>query len=110
MRAQITSAAFGLYAAAALAVAASSARAQELPYQNQLVGERALGLAGAFVAVADDASAIFHNPGGLAALDTGGVAGSLWAIVRSSREVTGGYSTDLGAEDLDYSQPLSLPL
>jgi hypothetical protein len=91
-------------------LARSSARAQEPPYQNHLVGERALGLAGAFVGVADDPSAIFHNPGGIATLDTMALAGSLWAVVRGSRQLENGYRTTLGAASLDYSSPLSVPL
>ena len=71
--------------------------AQEGPYSNYLVGERSLGLAGAFVGLADDPSAIFHNPGGTARLPTTAAAGSLWALVRGSREVANGYRTDLGA-------------
>jgi len=91
-------------------VAPRLASAQETPYQNHLVGERSLGLAGAFVAVADDPSAIFHNPGGIAPINTSAVAGSLWAIARSSRQVTGGYQTDLGSADLEQSGGRSLPL
>jgi long-chain fatty acid transport protein len=35
-------------------------------YKNILIGERASGLGGAFVAVSDDPSGIFYNPAGLA--------------------------------------------
>ena len=34
-------------------------------WNNTLMGCRALGIGGAFTAIADDPSAIFHNPGGL---------------------------------------------
>jgi hypothetical protein len=47
----------------------SAASAQQL---FETVGERALGMGGAFVAVADDATAVHWNPAGLA---TGGPAG-----------------------------------
>jgi hypothetical protein len=97
-------------ALASLASSAAHARAQEGPYSNYLVGERSLGLAGAFVGLADDPSAIFHNPGGTARLPTSAASGSLWALVRGSRDVEHGYRTDLGATDLDYSAPLALPL
>ena len=89
---------------------AAGASAQEGPYANYLVGERSLGLAGAFVAVADDASAIFHNPGGTAGLATTSASGSLWALLRGSKVVQNGYHTDLGSTDLEQSAPLSLPL
>jgi hypothetical protein len=94
----------------ALALATTHASAQEGPYSNYLVGERSLGLAGAFVGLADDPSSIFHNPAGTARLPTSAAAGSLWALVRGSREINNGYRTDLGVTDLTYSEPLSLPL
>jgi long-chain fatty acid transport protein len=34
-------------------------------YQNYLIGERALGLGGAFTAISDDASGTYYNPAGL---------------------------------------------
>jgi len=34
-------------------------------WNNTLMGCRAMGIGGAFTAIADDPSAIFHNPGGL---------------------------------------------
>jgi hypothetical protein len=86
------------------------AAAQEGPYANYLVGERSLGLAGAFVSVADDPSAIFHNPGGIATLTSSAAAGSLWTLLRGSRTIEDGYRTDLGRTDLVQSAPLSLPL
>ncbi|MCA9664728.1 MAG: hypothetical protein KC503_04040 [Myxococcales bacterium] len=42
------------------------ARADDNHHQNYLVGERAVGLGGAFTAIADDASANYYNPAGLA--------------------------------------------
>jgi hypothetical protein len=92
------------------ATGGAPARAQEPPYQNHLVGERALGLGGAFVGVADDPSAIFHNPGGIAMLSTSAVAGSLWAVVRGGRHLEDGYRTTLGDASLSYSSALSVPL
>lgn len=38
-------------------------------FANQIVGTRALGMGNAFVAVADDPSAVFFNPAGLLALE-----------------------------------------
>ena len=46
----------------ALALCASPASAQHI---FESVGERALGMAGAFVAVADDSTAVYWNPSGL---------------------------------------------
>ncbi len=49
-----------------LAGGARQAAADDNHYQNYLVGERAVGLGGAFTAIADDSSAAFYNPAGLA--------------------------------------------
>lgn len=51
----------------------------------ETAGARALGMGGAFVAVADDASATFWNPAGLA---TGGIAGATigWADFRTGNQ------------------------
>jgi hypothetical protein len=89
---------------------AGNARAEEGPYSNFLVGERALGLGGAFVAVADDASAVFHNPGGVGNLSTESVSGSMWALSFSARKLESGYTTDIGAAQLDHDDVPSLPL
>jgi long-chain fatty acid transport protein len=48
-----------------LLLLASSARADFFNGRNVLIGERAALLAGAFTALADDASAGYHNPAGL---------------------------------------------
>jgi long-chain fatty acid transport protein len=37
----------------------------EYYYKNMLVGERAFGLGGAYVAISDDPSGVFHNPAGM---------------------------------------------
>jgi len=46
--------------------AASIARGNSNYYKDVLIGERASGLGGAFVAISDDPSGIFHNPAGIA--------------------------------------------
>jgi hypothetical protein len=45
-----------------------SAYAQEVSYQDLIMGQRALGMGGAFTAVADDPTASFYNPAGLSQL------------------------------------------
>src|SRR6188508_3105783 len=54
----------GLMAAVVVVVCASPAAAQ----MWELVGTRAQGMGGAFVAVADDATATYWNPAGLASI------------------------------------------
>jgi len=68
-----------------------------------------MGLGGAFVAVADDTSALFHNPSGLASLRTSSYAGGLWAFFSGSRRIEDGYTTDLGTISLEHSAKLTLP-
>lgn len=42
------------------------AQASEYHYKDLLIGERAAGLGGAFAAISDDPSGIYHNPAGIA--------------------------------------------
>jgi hypothetical protein len=60
----------GLWAMVALAVSVAPAAAQSF----DIVGTRAAGMGGAFVAVADDASAVYWNPAGFA-------SGALFSLV-----------------------------
>ena len=54
----------------------SNSRADQLHYNNVLVGERAQGLGGAYTAVADDASGVVYNPAGLAFAQSNDNSGS----------------------------------
>ncbi|MGQ0698624.1 MAG: OmpP1/FadL family transporter [Panacagrimonas sp.] len=47
------------------AALAGPAQADPFHYRNLLIGDRAVGLGGAFVALADDTSGLFHNPAGV---------------------------------------------
>lgn len=108
--ARLHAALIGLSAWCGLVLTATPVAGQQAPYANYLVGERALGLSGAFVAVADDPSAIFHNPAGLASLSTAAISGSLWAVAFRDREVTGGLVTPGGSDSLSFGSTSSLPL
>ena len=61
---------------AALALAAP-AGAQRVHHQTLAVGDRALGMGGAFTGLASDQAAAWYNPAGLALIDRGTVSGSL---------------------------------
>jgi long-subunit fatty acid transport protein len=67
---------------------AATAWANDTNYQNYLVGERALGLGGAFCALADDASGAFYNPAGVARVGSSSLSGSLniYGIERQKRD------------------------
>jgi long-chain fatty acid transport protein len=47
------------------ALTGSSARADDLRYNDYPIGNRAVGLAGAFTAIANDPSGLYYNPAGL---------------------------------------------
>ena len=52
------------------------ALADQFHYQNVLMGDRAMGLGGAFCAVSDDASGVVYNPAGLAFALSNDISGS----------------------------------
>ncbi|HYX33816.1 MAG TPA: hypothetical protein VE954_11940 [Oligoflexus sp.] len=54
--------------------------ADQYHYHNLVVGERAMGLGGAFGAVADDASGVIYNPAGLGFALSSDISGSANAI------------------------------
>jgi hypothetical protein len=57
-----------------LSLAPAAARGDDNHYQSFLIGERAVGLGGAFVAISDDASGAYYNPAGLAEAEHGSVS------------------------------------
>jgi long-chain fatty acid transport protein len=59
-------------------------------------GARAQGLGGAFTGLADDASAVFYNPGGLALMEGGGAAGGV-TLVRLNESLFQGLPPGPGA-------------
>lgn len=54
-----------IVAAVIVLLAASVSYADDYHYNNILVGDRASGMGGAYAAVADDPSGMFHNPAGM---------------------------------------------
>jgi hypothetical protein len=69
-----------------MATSAHLAYADQMHYRNVITGERAQGLGGAYTAVADDASGVFYNPGGLAFAQSNDISGSANAFY--SKKVT----------------------
>src|SRR5262245_58359703 len=55
----------GRLSVCALAWAASTASADDAHHRNNLLGDRALGMGGAWTGLADDPSAAYYNPAGL---------------------------------------------
>ncbi len=62
-------------------------------------GARALGMAGAFTAVADDGSAVYYNPAGLARIDGSVVEASLATLAPRLRYTMPGGATETSSKD-----------
>lgn len=67
-------------------LAASTVKADLYHYNNLLVGDRAIGLGGAFTAISDDASGVYYNPAGLGFALNNDISGS--ANARFTKETT----------------------
>ncbi len=76
--------------------------ADDTHYQDLIMGEDALGMGGAFTAVADDASAAFYNPGGLALIKGSSLSGSLSVYGYERRTLTDGLQTQQGNRTLQH--------
>jgi len=81
----------------ALLLHAGSASADQFHYNNVILGERAVGLGGAYTAVADDASGVYYNPGGLAFALSNDISGSANAFY--SKKVVYKKIKELGDKD-----------
>ena len=97
-------------AGALFALASGRAAAQELDYQNFLIGTRAMGMGGAFTAVADDPSAAYHNPAGLGLILRSSTSANLTVIAADGWRMRGGYGSVLGPRDLAYNAIPALPI
>ena len=77
----------------------SSLLADQFHYTNFIIGERAMGLGGAYTAVADDASGVFYNPAGLGFALNSDISGSANAYY--SKETV--YKDAIGDNDFKES-------
>ena len=84
-----------LLAATLSGLGSQSARADQFHYNNVVVGTRAVGLGGAFGAVADDASGLYYNPAGIAFALSNDIQGSANAFY--TKQTT--YKKTLGDDD-----------
>lgn len=60
--------------------------ADEYHYINQIVGDRAVGMAGAYTAVSDDVAGLYYNPAGIAYATGANLSGSVNAYARSTKK------------------------
>ena len=79
--------------------------AQTLP-----LGQRAIGMGGAFVAVADDPSATYYNPAGVAWSSDNTLSASLTLTAFDKSTVDSGYRTSVGESTLNHNTAPSLPV
>lgn len=73
-------------------------------YTNQVVGAKALSMGNAFSAVADDATALFFNPAGLATLGTQATVGVAPTFSRTDYRPSSG-----GSEESTDNSPILVP-
>ncbi len=79
--------------------------ADEYHYINMLIGDRASGMGGAYVAIADDPSGLYYNPAGIAFAATPNISGSMNAVhITQTR-----YSDVLGGKDWTRESSALLP-
>jgi len=85
------------------------AHAQSLYYRSIPIGERAIGLGGAYTGIADDPSATYYNPAGL--MDGGQFAllGSLSSIVYTRQKIENAFQSPLVERDFVSDTTTTLP-
>lgn len=100
----------GAIALLLLLLVVGSARADDNHYQTFLIGERALGMGGAATGVADESSAVFYNPAGIALMGADAVGGNLSINAFDRRRIEDGYGSPAGTEDLSATSRPGVPL
>jgi long-chain fatty acid transport protein len=92
------------------ALLAQAAKADAFHYQTVPLGERALGMGGAFTGVGDDPAAVFYNPAGLSQLEDTSLSASLTLNAFDRRTIVRGYRTAEGQVSLKHGSQPTLPL
>ncbi|MGB5813168.1 MAG: hypothetical protein WBG86_21720 [Polyangiales bacterium] len=85
------------------------ADAQAIYYRSIPIGERAVGLGGAFTGVADDPSATYYNPAGIVRGGRFGLLGSFSSLVFSRRKISDAFTAPGQEETFTSKNSTSLP-
>jgi long-chain fatty acid transport protein len=95
-----------------LSMLSHGVRVRADPFHNQTLplGHRAIGMGGAFVAVADDPSATYYNPAGVVWGGDNSLSASLTLTAFDRSTVEGGYRTSAGSSSLNHSTGASVPV
>jgi len=94
---------------AACSVVGTRADAQSLYYRSIPIGERAIGLGGAFAGVASDPSATYYNPAGIMSGGRFQLLGSFSSLVFIRRAVDNAFSSPNVDTDLTSKRTSTIP-
>lgn len=86
------------------------ARAEPFHYQPVPLGERSLGMGGAFTGLANEPSASYYNPAGLVRLEDTALSAGLTLIAFDDLRINSGFRASGGRTALVHSARPSLPL
>jgi hypothetical protein len=85
------------------------ASAQAVYYRSIPIGERAIGLGGAYTGIADDPSAAYYNPAGITSGGRFQLLGSLSSLVFVKSKVNGGFQLEDEAKTFKSDSTTTLP-
>ena len=83
--------------------------AQALYYRSIPIGERAMGLGGAYTGIANDPSATYYNPAGLLSGGRFELLGSLSSIVWEKQKIENAFTAEGVNRDLESSRTTTIP-
>lgn len=95
---------------AALLFAATEARADDTHYRGIPIGAKAIGLGGAFTGVADDVSAAYFNPAGLALPGSLGIAAGLTINAWQRDEIQQAFTGEQTSQGLTTKSSRTVPI
>ena len=88
---------------------ANRSAAQAIYYRSLPIGERAMGLGGAFTGIADDPSATYYNPAGMMSGGRFQLLGSLASIVFTKRTVENAFDSPNAEASFTSKSTTTLP-